>query len=103
MQFYPLEKLINLEDGYRRAFQIDAHHLLLLQIDGDLHLLESHCPHRAQPLLLAQLVGDRLRCPAHGYEFSLIDGRVLRAGEEPCRALRRYEVVYRDADVGVML
>ena len=54
MRFYPLEKLINLHDGYRRVFRIDHQSLLLLQRGGELYLLESSCPHREHPL---ELVG----------------------------------------------
>ena len=50
MRFIPLEKLINLEEGYRREFRIDYHRLLLLQYRGDLHLIEAVCPHQEHPL-----------------------------------------------------
>ncbi len=42
MRFYPLEKLINLHDGYTRQYKIDSLQLLLLQRDGQLHLIEAH-------------------------------------------------------------
>ena len=55
MRFYPLEKLINLQDGYTRVFKIDSHQLLLLQREGEIHLIESHCPHREHPLDVASI------------------------------------------------
>lgn len=103
MRFYGLEKLINLHDGYRRSFRIDQHALLLLQEHGECWLIEGRCPHRGHDLLHADLEGSRLRCPRHGYCFSLDDGRVLKATEEPCRALQRYELVYQGNEIGVML
>lgn len=104
MRFYALEKFINLYDGYRRTFKIDEHHLLLLQVAGERYLLEATCPHRGHPLEYGDIVDDRqLRCPLHGYLFALDDGRLRLATEEPCRGLRRYELVYRDIDLGVML
>ena len=103
MRFYRLEKFINLHDGYRRVFKIDERQLLLVQHAGECHLLEAHCPHRGHPLETADIDGSGIRCPLHGYQFELSDGRVRIAGEEPCRALRCYELVCRATDLGVML
>jgi len=103
MRFYLLEKFINLHDGYRRTFKIDQHQLLLLQENGEHYLIEALCPHRGHPLESASIENNLLRCPLHKYEFDLRSGRVCTATEESCRALRRYELVMRDKDVGVML
>jgi nitrite reductase (NADH) small subunit len=103
MRFYLLEKFINLHDGYRRSFRVDQYQLLLLQENGEQYLIEALCPHRGHPLETACIEKHSLRCPLHNYEFDLRNGRVLTSTEEPCRALRRYELVMRDKDVGVML
>lgn len=103
MRFYQLEKFINLHDGYRRTFKIDQHQLLLLQESGEQYLIEALCPHREHPLETASIENHLLRCPLHHYEFDLRNGRVCTATEESCRALRCYELVTRDKDVGVML
>jgi hypothetical protein len=39
----------------------------------------------------------------HNYTFDLRSGKVCSITEEPCRALRRYELMARDTDIGVML
>jgi len=44
-----------------------------------------------------------IQCSLHQYQFALEDGRLLRATEEPCRALRMFSVVYAGNEVGVML
>lgn len=103
MRFYSLEKFINLYDGYRRTFKIDEHQLLLLQENGEQYLIEALCPHRGHPLESACIQNHSLRCPLHNYEFDLRDGRVSVATEEPCRVLRRYELIARGTDLGVML
>jgi nitrite reductase/ring-hydroxylating ferredoxin subunit len=102
MRFVPLEKLINLAEGYRREFRIDYHRLLLLQLKGELHLIEAVCPHQEHPLVEAWLEGDTLVCPLHSYKFSLLTGNLLHYTEEPCRPLRVWPVVYEGADVGLM-
>jgi nitrite reductase/ring-hydroxylating ferredoxin subunit len=103
MRFYPLEKLINLHDSYSRQFKIDNLQLLLLQRDGELYLIESHCPHRGHPLEAATITGGVIQCALHHYQFSIADGRLLQSTEERCRGLRTYGIVYEGNEVGVML
>ena len=103
MRFYPLEKLINLNDCYARNFKIDNLQLLLLQRRGELYLIEGRCPHRGHPLDVATLEGGVIQCALHHYQFAVADGRLLHATEERCRGLRTYEVVYEGNEVGVML
>ncbi len=103
MRFYALEKLINLNDDYSRKFKIDAVQLLLIQRSGQLYLLEANCPHRNHPLDTASIEGNSIRCPLHQYQFSLHDGALMHASEEPCRALRTYDIVYQGNELGVIL
>lgn len=103
MRFHPLEKLINLNDQYTRTFRIDALQLLLVQREGERYLLESNCPHRENPLDLASIAGETITCPLHNYQFSLRDGALLRATEEPCRGLRTFELIYEGNEVGLMI
>lgn len=103
MRFYPLEKLIDLHDGYLRQFKIDNLQLLLLQHHDELYLFEAHCPHRGHPLSTAVIGSGVLRCPLHQYEFALQDGRLLHATEAPCRNLQTFPLVYEHNEVGVML
>lgn len=103
MRFYSLEKLINLHDGYRKSFKIDQYNLMLIQIAGQLNLLDSHCPHRGHPLSVADIIGSSIRCPLHGYRFDIDSGQLLEATEEMCRDLKVYELVYQQTDVGVVL
>jgi nitrite reductase/ring-hydroxylating ferredoxin subunit len=101
VRFYPLEKLINLRDGYAQEFRIDHHGLLLIQRGGERYLIESLCPHRQHPLVTGTTDAATLQCPLHGYRFSLLNGELLHASEESCRALRVYELVYAGSEVGV--
>lgn len=101
--FFSLEKLINLHDGYRKVFKIDHYHLLLIQLAGELHLIESHCPHRGHPLSESDLQADKLRCPLHGYQFAIPSGELIFKTEESCRNLKIYDLVYQGHEVGVWL
>ncbi|WP_019530123.1 Rieske (2Fe-2S) protein [Dasania marina] len=103
MQFYSLEKLINLHDGYRKQIKIDHHNLLLIQNGDTVSLLESLCPHRGHPLSVADISSNKLRCPLHGYEFAIATGKLLHYSEEPCRALKIYELSDQGNELGVWL
>lgn len=103
MRFYSLEKLINLHEHYRKLIKIDDHNMLLIMIGEELHLIESLCPHRGHPLSESDIVGTRLRCPLHGYEFDIDSGDLKKATEESCRNLVKYDLVYEATEVGVML
>ena len=88
MRFYPLEKLINLGDGYTRQFKIDHLQLLLIQRNGERYLIEAACPHRGHPMDAASVENGIIRCALHQYQFALDNGRLLHHSEEPCRGLR---------------
>lgn len=103
MRFRPLEKLINLYDGYVRRFQIDSTGLMLLQHDGERYLVESHCPHQSAPLDQGTVTDGVIECARHHYRFRLSDGLLLQATEGQCRGLRTYELVYEGNEVGVLL
>ncbi len=103
MRFYSLEKLINLHDNYRKVIKIDQYNLMLVQVQGELHLVESQCPHRGHPLSESDIIGTGLRCPLHGYQFDIATGDLLKATEEPCRGLKIFDLVYQETEVGVML
>ena len=103
MRFYPLEKLINLHDNYARQFKIDHLQLLLIQRNGERHLIEASCPHRAHPLNVASITNGVIECALHGYQFALSDGQVIRSTEEPCRALRTFLIIYEGNELGTLL
>ncbi len=103
MRFYPLEKLINLHDNYARQFKIDHLSLLLIQRQGELFLIEAHCPHREHPLEVATIDNGIIQCALHHYQFAIDDGRLLHATEEPCRGLRVFPITWEGNEVGLML
>ena len=50
MAFQPLERLMNLYDGYRNVFRVAGQSLLLIQEEGRCYLLLNQCPHQLRPL-----------------------------------------------------
>ncbi len=103
VRFQPLEKLINLHDGYRRLFKFDALGLLLVEQGGQRFLLEARCPHRGHPLDSARVEDGCVQCPLHNYRFDLSTGAVIKASEEACRPLRVYDLVYEGNEIGLLM
>lgn len=103
MAFYPLEKLINLRDGYRRVFRVAGVDLLLIQDQGECFLIRDLCPHKDFPLHTGQLRRGILQCAYHGMAFSLRSGECVMQPGVKALCLTRYVLVYEGSTVGVEL
>jgi 3-phenylpropionate/trans-cinnamate dioxygenase ferredoxin subunit len=98
--FYPLERLINLHDGYQRAFSVAGKPLLLVQNKGRCQVLINQCPHQQASLVNATLDEDCLRCPIHGMRFDLTTGR----SPDGCtQSLQFISIAYEGNQLGVDL
>lgn len=98
MAYVALEQLINLQDGYRRAFRLPFAEVLLIQTSGERYLIDRYCPHAGQTLDTAEVRGDTLVCPKHGLCFALSDGAVIQATG---KALRVFRLAYEGNTIGV--
>lgn len=72
-------------------FDADGVSVGVFNVDGECYAIHNQCPHQGAPLVEGQLTGlttaegigeyryDRegeiLRCPWHGWEFDVTDGR----------------------------
>lgn len=107
MAFYGLEKLINLQDGYRKVFRVGSVDLLLLHEEGKTFLVKNQCPHMGKPLHGATVQAEEnlnticLRCPHHGLQFDLYSGKNINNRGNPCSGLVRYQLQYEGNVVGV--
>lgn len=104
MRFLPLERLINLHEGYRQAFKIDGAHIILLHEEGDTFAFSRTCPHQHYQLDYAKVNDGIVVCSAHGFEFDLRrDGRLVKPAGFPCSGLTTYTLVYEGDRVGIMI
>lgn len=102
--FYPLERLMNLYDGYQRAFMVAGKPLLLLQHEGRCTLLLNQCPHQQAPLSAATVSVEGgqgyLRCPLHGIRFNLSNG----SSPDGCsQGLTFLPIAYEGNQIGVVM
>lgn len=103
MRFRALEKLINLQPGYRRQFKIDNLLLLLIQEGEERYLIEGACPHQGFGLEKGIIHSGSIECPLHRFRFSLLTGELAGQQVQHCRHLRIFELIYEGNEVGVMI
>ncbi|MDG1655010.1 MAG: Rieske (2Fe-2S) protein [Luminiphilus sp.] len=100
MRFLALDKLINVQDGYRQRFKIDSLDLVLVREAGEISAFAALCPHQEQSLEYGQIESGVIYCPRHGFAFSLTSGEHL-SGQ--CARLAIYTVHYEGNEVGILL
>jgi nitrite reductase/ring-hydroxylating ferredoxin subunit len=76
--------------GSRRIVDVDGRSIGVFNVDGRLYALRNRCPHQGAPLCLGRVTAlveapapgryaqtdvAVIRCPWHGWEFQLADGR----------------------------
>jgi nitrite reductase/ring-hydroxylating ferredoxin subunit len=98
MAFYPLERLMNLYDGYRNVFHVAGQSLLLVQDEGRTYLMLNQCPHQRRPLDRATVVGGSITCPHHGMCFDLNTGKTADGCSHDLQFIR---IAYEGNQVGV--
>ena len=87
--------------GEMRAFAVDGLLLpvLVAQVEaGRFAAAASICPHEDVSLVDGELVGARVICPGHSYEFDLDTGRCAHDGT---LRLRRFPVTVEGDDVWI--
>ena len=66
-----------------------AESVLVMNVDGHFHALESSCPHAGASVANGACQGHELTCPAHGLKFNIKNGQCTAS---PGLRLRTYGV-----------
>jgi 3-phenylpropionate/trans-cinnamate dioxygenase ferredoxin subunit len=86
-------RVSELPPGGRKIVEASGRSIGIFNVNGNFHALRNSCPHQAAPLCLGAIKGmtmpskpgeyiwDRegeiLRCPWHGWEFDITNGRSI--------------------------
>lgn len=94
MRSVNLGKVLDFPQGKMRGFDIDGEYIIVGSVSGSFYALSGKCSHKGCSLSRGALQGFIVRCPAHGSEFVVRTGRVVRNVRIPligrCTALRRF-------------
>jgi 3-phenylpropionate/trans-cinnamate dioxygenase ferredoxin subunit len=103
---------VELPPGTRRIIEVEGRSIGVFNVDGRYYALRNACPHQGAPLCLGSIggtmvesrpgeyrwerEGEILRCPWHGWEFDLTDGKSVF---NPHRTrVRSYQVSVRSPE-----
>lgn len=66
-----------LSDGQHVVVDVDGVDVAVFNVGGRLYAVEDRCSHDGGCLAGGALEGDRVACPRHGAQFSLVTGAAL--------------------------
>jgi nitrite reductase (NADH) small subunit len=68
-------------EGEAREFECQGRTICVARANGELTAMDNVCLHKGGPLGQGVVMGDKIVCPWHGWEFELKTGK-LGAGTE---------------------
>ena len=104
MNFYPLEKISNITEGFLKRYKVNGEDMLLVHSGGQTRLIPNRCPHDGSPLKKARLANGCIQCPKHGITFRLDNGAPIGgAVVEDINPLAHYELVEEGEQLGILI
>ena len=100
MAFVKAASLAKLPPGSMLEFRNGEQQVALCNVNGEIHALDNHCPHRGGPLAQGALHGNMVVCPWHAWEFDCTTGA---CDFNPAIVVSRYPVRVEGDDVLVDL
>ncbi|NJO41799.1 MAG: Rieske 2Fe-2S domain-containing protein [Cyanobacteria bacterium CRU_2_1] len=67
----------DLASGTMQVVEVNGLQLLLVNVVGEIFVLNPRCPHRSAPLIEGQLRGIEIECPWHHYRYDVRTGENL--------------------------
>ena len=95
-RFVHAAKLSRLEEGRGHIVSDEGIKVALFLCGSEVYAIKNQCPHMGGDLGEGLLTGDVIRCPWHGWKFSIKTGKMP---ETEVVAVRTYEVKIDGDDV----
>jgi NAD(P)H-dependent nitrite reductase small subunit len=95
-EFVKVAKAEDLEEGKGTIVTVNGTRIALFRCEGRFYAIRNQCPHMGGDLGEGLLTGEIVRCPWHGWKFS------VKTGKNPAAdvvAVRTYEVRVLGEDV----
>jgi len=97
-EFVKVAKASDLEEGRGKIVTVNGIKVALFRCEGAVYAIRNQCPHMGGDLGDGFLEGEIVRCPWHGWRFSVKTGK---APDTEVVGVRTYEVRIEDDDVFV--
>jgi nitrite reductase/ring-hydroxylating ferredoxin subunit len=89
--------------GEMNDFKVDGRTILMVNVDGDILAMDGLCSHRKGVLAKGTREGYVVKCPRHGTEYDLRNGKVVRNVRIPligkATDLRTYPVIVEREEI----
>jgi NAD(P)H-dependent nitrite reductase small subunit len=95
-EFVKAAKASDLEEGKGVIVWVNGTRVALFRCEGAVYAIKNQCPHMGGDLGEGLLQGEIVRCPWHGWKFSVKTGK---APDTDVVAVRTYEVRIDGDDV----
>lgn len=97
MAFSKVCAIADVWQGEMETFEVDGTEILLIHtLGGEIHAVQSICPHQEVDLVEGELEGNELTCCMHLWQFDVVSGK----GINPDHAeLAKYPVKIEGEDV----
>ncbi len=89
-------KLTEIEPGKGKCVEVNGKQIALFNLGGTFRAIDNTCIHRGGPLSEGDLNGDKVTCPWHGWEFSVVSGEAVHS---PAAKVNAYPVKIDGDDV----
>jgi len=94
--FVKVARASDLEEGKGMIVSVNGTKVALFRCGGEVYAIRNQCPHMGGDLGEGLLTGEIVRCPWHGWRFSVKTGR---APDTEVVAVRTYEVQIDGDDI----
>ena len=86
-----------------RRIEVEGHTILLIHMNNVFYAIEGLCSYKKGDLSQGILEGFRVQCPAHGVEFDIRTGEVVKNVKLPrvgkAKNLQAYDVSLEDEEI----
>ncbi|MGE5176082.1 MAG: Rieske (2Fe-2S) protein [Hyphomicrobiales bacterium] len=96
--FVRVAKSADVEEGKGLVVWAGPWKVALFRCEGEIYAIKNQCPHMGGDLGEGLLAGDIVRCPWHGWKFSIKTGKMP---ETDVVAVRTFDVKVEGEDVYV--
>jgi nitrite reductase/ring-hydroxylating ferredoxin subunit len=75
MEFIRVASVDEIPSGTMKSYDMEGSPVLIANIDGHFYAIGGRCTHAGGDLSKGQLIGNIVKCPRHGSQFDVTNGK----------------------------